>query len=125
VFVGLGLFSLLGCGASQNENVNSIARDFHDAMAAGDGAAACAVLAPVTRSELEQSVGTECRLAILEEKIPQAEGDAETAVFDTMARVEYGDDIVFLTRMPDGWRVLAAGCTPRAVGPDECLLKGA
>jgi len=91
--VGLGLVSLLGCGASQDENVNAVSRDFHDALAAGDGAAACAVLAPVTRSEREQSAGKECRIAVLEEELPQVEGDAETAVFDTMARIEYGDAV--------------------------------
>jgi hypothetical protein len=125
VWAGLCLTVLAGCAGSQDDTVREVAEGFHDAVAAGDGAAACAVLAPTTRDELEQSTGKECRAAILEEDLPDVTGDGDPDVFGSMAEVAYAGDTVFLTRLPDGWRVLAAGCTPQPVGPHECLVKGA
>ena len=93
-------------------------------MADGDGAAACALLAPTTRSELEQSTGKECAVAILEEA-PDAGGDGgDVQVFGVMAQVRWDGDTVFLTRMPDGWRVLAAGCVPRCEGAVRVRREG-
>jgi hypothetical protein len=104
--------------------VADVAREFHEAVAAGDGAATCGVLAPTTRSEVEQSAGKECAVAIIEEPIPGVSGAGSSSVFGTMAQVRYAGDVVFLTRMPSGWRVLAAGCVERAAGPADCLVKG-
>jgi hypothetical protein len=116
--------TLTGCGGSQDETVRDLARHFNDALAAGEGAAACDVLTPSTRDELEQSTGKACSEAVLEEPIPAVIGAGEVAVFGTMAQVDYAGDTVFLTRMPDGWKILAAGCAPRATGPYDCTLKG-
>lgn len=122
--LALGL-SLSGCGGSQDAAVADLAERFRGAVADGDGAAACALLAPATRGELEQSTGKECAAAILEEA-PGARGEGgDVQVFGTMAQVRGDGDTVFLTRMPDGWRVLAAGCAPRAKAPYECAVKGA
>ena len=122
--LALGL-SLSGCGGSQDTAVADQAERFHRAVADGDGSAACALLAPVTRSELEQSTGKECAVAILEEAPAARSEGGDVQVFGTMAQVRGDGDTVFLTRMPDGWRVLAAGCAPRAKAPYECAVKGA
>ncbi len=45
--------------------------------------------------------------------------------FGTMAQVRWGDEAVFLTRLPGGWRVLATGCAPRGDAPYDCAVKGA
>ena len=121
--LALGL-ALSGCGGSQDAAVRDLAEEFYGAVADGDGAAACALLAPTTRSELEQSTGKECAVAILEEP-PMLGGDGgDVQVFGVMAQVRRDGDTVFLTRMPDGWRVLAAGCAPRPTAPYDCACEG-
>ena len=117
--------ALAGCGGSQDETVRDLARHFHDAVAAGDGDAACDALTHATRYELSDSAGMSCEQAVLEEHLPTVIGNGEVSVFGTMAQVDYAADTVFLTRMPEGWRILAAGCMPRATGPYDCTLKGA
>jgi hypothetical protein len=113
--------SVSACGGSQDGAVTEVAGSVHR----GDGAAACATLAPTTRSELEQSSGKPCAAAILEEVSDDRGDGGDVQVFGSMAQVRWRDRAVFLTRMPDGWRVLAAGCVPRAVGPDDCAVTGA
>ena len=116
--------ALAACGGSEDAAVTNVAEEFYSAVAEGDGAAACALLTPGTRSELEQSSGKECPAAILEEA-PSTPGDGGVAeVFNTMAQVRWDGDTAFLARMPDGWRVLAVACEPRAVGPYDCKVKG-
>jgi hypothetical protein len=117
--------SLSACGGSQDAAVSEVAEGFYAAVEDGDGAAACALLVPATRDELEQSSGQECAAAILEE-VPLAHGDGGIVeVYDTMAQVRWDGDTAFLARLPDGWRVLAVACTPRDVGPYDCRVKGA
>ena len=112
-----------GCASSQDDAVTSTARDFYDALGAGDTGAACALLAPTTRSELETSSGRPCPEALAEEEIPPASDPSDVAAFGTMARVRLDGDTAFLTRFQDGWAVLSAGCTPRE-GTYDCVVKG-
>jgi hypothetical protein len=125
VLMALGLVGLVGCGGSQDVAVANAAEEFFFSVNRGEGSAACALLAPTTRSELEQSTGKECATAILEE-VSDVRGDhGDVEVFGTMAQVRWHRDAVFLTRTPDGWRVLAAGCVSRGDGPLDCVVKGA
>jgi hypothetical protein len=104
--------------------VSGVARDFYQAVDRGDGAAACTLLTPATRSELEQSSGKRCDVAILEEA-SDVRGDATVVeVFDSMAQVRWGEQAAFLTRMQDGWRLTALACTPRSEGPYDCKVTG-
>ena len=115
-----------GCGGSQYADATDTARAFYAAVSDKDGAAACDLLTPGTRDELEQSSGKVCSTAILEELKPAAPrngGDAE--VYGVMAQVHWWDETVFLTRMPGGWRVLAAGCQPIEGDPYDCVVEGA
>jgi hypothetical protein len=85
------------------------------------------VLAPSTRSELEQSAGKPCPEAILEEDVPEASDPTATEVFGTMAQVRYADETAFLTRSDQGWLVLAVACGSRPEGPErpyDCQVKG-
>ena len=125
MLVALAL-SISACGGSQDADATDTARTFYDALSAKDGAAACDLLTPGTRDELEQSSGKKCGVAILDELksgAPRDGGDVE--VYGVMARVHWWDETVFLTRMPDGWRVLAAGCKPIEGDPYDCVVKGA
>lgn len=97
---------------------------FATAVDQRDGAAACALLAPSTRTELEQSAGRRCARALLEELTGTGGDRSAVDVYGTMARVRQGEDTLFLTRMQDGWHVLAAGCTPRPHAMYDCVVKG-
>ena len=107
------------------------------ATAAGDAAqrfaaaveaqpvAACALLAPDTRQELENSSGP-CSQGITDAKLPEAGRVISVDVYgqDAMVRMEH--DTVFLALFGSGWRVTAAGCTPQEQDrPFSCELKGA
>ena len=45
-------------------------------------------------------------------------------VWGDTAQVHLAGDTVFLLRFPDGWRVSAAGCTPRGDAPYRCEVRG-
>ena len=117
--------SLTGCGGSQDNAAAETAEQFFHAVAHHEGAVACDLLTPATRSELEQSSGTSCAQAIVEELEGPRRDGGEVQVYGVMAQVRWPDGAVFLARMPDGWRVLAAGCTPHADDPYDCVVKGA
>jgi hypothetical protein len=105
----LGL-TVTACSGTDSGDVESTARDFYRALDAHDGAGACRLLAPPTRSEVEQSAGKPCAQAIVEERIGGATGSAHVEVYGTMGQVRWSEETTFLTRYDDGWRVLAAGC---------------
>lgn len=115
---------LSACGGAQDDPVRAAADAFYGAVTAGEGAAACDVLAPVTRSELEQSSGTTCAEAVLAEGVPSVGEPRRVEVFGTMAQISYAGEVAFLTRFDDEWRVLAAACTPTPIRYD-CSLQGA
>jgi hypothetical protein len=93
-------------------------------VADGDGDAACALLAPATRSELEQSAGKPCPDALIEEHLPQVDEPVAVDVFGTAGEVRYDAEAAFLARYDDGWRVVAAGCTPQPPHPYDCKVTG-
>jgi hypothetical protein len=61
---------------------------------------------------------------VLEEELPAAGEVTGTDVYGQWAQVRLTGDTVFLAVFPDGWRVVAAGCTPRPERPYDCVLKG-
>jgi hypothetical protein len=103
-----------------------VAESFTRALAVDDGAAACALLTPSTRDELEQSSGTSCDQAVLDEAVTDVGPRTSVDAYGTMAQVRFVRDTLFLTRFKSGWRVLAAACTPApAAGrPYDCQLQG-
>ncbi|MGQ5265261.1 hypothetical protein ACTWLT_31370 [Micromonospora sp. ZYX-F-536] len=95
-----------------------------NAVAAKDGAGACALLAPDTVAELEQSADKPCAEAILEEGLPEPGTVTASDVYGQRAQVRLSADTVFLASFPGGWHVVAAGCTARADKPYDCVLQG-
>ncbi len=114
-----------GCGSADTvSEVADVATRFHAALSHDDGAAACALLAPQTAGELEQSAQQPCPRAVLGEDLPPAGGVRTSRVFGTQGQVMLTGDTVFLAEFPDGWKVVAAGCTAREALPYDCLIKG-
>jgi hypothetical protein len=117
---------LAGCGPAGDraQAASAVATRLLAAAADRDGAAACAVLAPETTAELEESAGEPCPEAILGEDLPAPGPVARTAVYGQWAQVRLATDTVFLGVFPGGWRVVAAGCSPRGDRPYDCTLQG-
>jgi hypothetical protein len=115
---------LTGCGDSEDSAVEAVAGDLLEATTTGDGQAACKVLSPHTRDELEQSSGKPCERAILEESIGHDGTVRDAEVFETMAQVRFDDETVFLSKFDSGWLVVATACTPRPEGPYDCSVSG-
>ena len=123
--VAVACLAMAGCGVRET-GPQQVAEQLSGAVARGDGSAACALLAPPTRHELEQSSGSACSEAILEEGLPQPGAVDRTSVFGSMSQVGFVHDTFFLSRYPAGWRVLAAGCSAgaRSEAPYDCELRG-
>jgi hypothetical protein len=66
-----------GCASAGNPP-DRVVGDFAAAVGRGDGSEACRLLAPSTRSELEQSAGTPCATALLDE-VDEDMGEALSA----------------------------------------------
>jgi hypothetical protein len=126
VLPALVLAALTGCAAAggRGEAAASAVTRLLTAVQGKDGAGACALLAPDTASEVEQSGGKPCPEAILDEDLPQPGPVTGTAVYGQWARVRVGGDTVFLAAFPGGWRVVAAGCQSRGDRPYDCQVRG-
>jgi hypothetical protein len=111
-------------GHGEDQGPRYAATAFERAVEADDGAGACALLAPETRSELEQSAGSSCAQAIVQEDLPEAGAVDESSAFGTMAQVRFTSDTLFLSEFPGGWKVLAAGCAPVPRAPYDCSIQG-
>jgi hypothetical protein len=117
--VAAGGLLLSGCGSLGADEVRTVASDF----AGDDAAARCELLAPSTLASLTQDAPS-CESAI--QDVPLGSGRlVSVEVWGEEAQAKLADDTLFLTRTPDGWRVMAAACTPQgAERPYDCQLEG-
>ncbi|MGW1024473.1 hypothetical protein ACWD4J_12305 [Streptomyces sp. NPDC002577] len=119
-----------GCGAVGERRTAAMAAafDFERALRVRDGGAVCQVLAPGTREEVVQSAMKPCAQGVLDEEVPSADavpGAVQSVdVAGRQARVVFPADTLFLSEFPGGWKIVAAGCTPRTQRPYQCRLKG-
>ncbi|WP_246850035.1 hypothetical protein [Nocardioides xinjiangensis] len=119
---GAGALLLAACAGSQDAPARSAAQQLLRAVDTGDGSAACALLAPAARDELEQQSGRPCERAVLQEDLGSGSGAAHVEVYDSMAQVRLGADTVFLSRFDGRWLVVGAACTPVAGRPYDCSV---
>jgi hypothetical protein len=114
-----------GCGGDpEDAGPARAAQAFEDAVGAARGAAACELLAPETKSELEHSAGAACAEAILDEDLPEPDAFESAAAFGTMAIVRFAADTLFVSEFDGHWRVLAAGCAPLPHTAYDCAIQG-
>ncbi|GGN42786.1 ketosteroid isomerase-like protein [Actinoplanes campanulatus] len=113
---------LAGCASlgERSSAAEETARSFLQAVADGDGAAACGALAPETEAEIDAP----CEQSILSEALTAPSPVADSRVYGQSALVTFADDAVFLAVFRDGWRVVAAGCTSRGERPYDCRIQG-
>ena len=117
-----------GCGSAREASARSAAEAFSTALAGTDTAAACRLLAPTTRQQLESNAKTPCDQAVaqaLQQGDLQPGGAARaTAAYGGQAQVREAADTVFLSRFGNAWRVVAAGCQAQPGQPYECEVQG-
>ncbi|WP_250005811.1 hypothetical protein [Actinoplanes sp. M2I2] len=118
------VWAVAGCSSvgDREAAASEVATRLHAAVDAGDGAAACAILAPGTVESVAED--EPCPEAILDKDLPRPGTVVETSVYGQWAQVKLSDDTVFLGAFPGGWRVVAAGCTPQASRPYDCTVQG-
>jgi hypothetical protein len=100
------------------------AQAFHVATASGDGSAACSRLSARVVAELAQSARTPCEQAVLAADVPSASKVRDVQVWGGRGMVVLDHDVVFVAEFDGGWRVTAAGCSPRKDRPYDCSVKG-
>jgi hypothetical protein len=125
--VACSCWAVAGCsadGSPRSTAAGQAAARFAQVVT-GQPDAACALLAPDTRQELEDSSGP-CPQGIADVKLPDAGRVLSVDVFGLDAIVRLEHDTMFLALFDAGWRVTAAGCTPQEEDrPYDCHLKGA
>ena len=114
-----------GCGNDSDEReAGEAVTRFADAVARGDGQAACEELTEEAASSLDEEPGATCETEVVKLDVsPSAVADATIAV--TSGEVDLvGGGTFFLDETSQGWKVSAAGCEPRPGQPYDCQLEG-
>ena len=108
-----------GCGASaEKASVGRATTAFFAAIAAQQDDRACADLVRQAAQALATS-DSSCAEQI--GKLKLAGGTIRAVrVWGERAQVLLSGDTVFLTRVPQGWKVTAAGCRRQVKGPYDC-----
>ena len=113
------LTGLTGCGKGADEAaVRRATNAFFAAAAAHQDGRACADLAPQAAESLASS-DSSCADQIGKLKLTGGTIRA-VHVWGYRAQVVLTADTVFLSHLPQGWKVAAAGCRPQAKGPYDC-----
>ncbi len=119
---GLALSGCTGPGADQ---AGQVAQSFEQ-LVTSDPDQACDLLSEHTREAVEKAAKKSCAEALDDQGLP-AEGAVQTVeVYGHDARVLLENDVVFLARFAEGWKVTAAGCQAGAQpdGPFDCDVGG-
>lgn len=120
----LALPLLLGGCAASGAQPLSIATEFTDAVASGDGADACALLTQRAAADVEEQTGSPCAAGVVTLDLPSSAPSSAEA-WGGEAFAESTEAALFLTRDGDSWLVRAAGCVEAVVeAPFECIVDG-
>ena len=118
-----------GCGGGDPANPERTATAFTRAVGSGDAATACGLLSPDVRAAVGESAGGSCADALRESPPPSGTAVVRAERYGRQALVVTDDDTLFLSEFSDGWKVIGAGCTPRAASgtsalPYDCEISG-
>jgi hypothetical protein len=122
VLIG-SVVSIAGCATVGSREVGpeATAKAFRNALSTGQGSRACSLLSPAVIESIQETDGSACAQAVLAE--PTGVGGTRTVdVYGRQARVVLPDDTIFLSQFGREWRVIAAGCSPRAREPYDCAI---
>jgi hypothetical protein len=97
---------------------------FHQDAGGGELESACSMLAPATVEKLEGKEPGSCARQLERLGLDEAARVLDARSFGNSAQVILEGDTVFLTRSGSGWKITAAGCTPRGERPYDCELEG-
>lgn len=117
------LLALVGCTPAGQPDAEAAARAFTGALAAGDPGRACGLLSEEVRGQLESSAAQPCAAALARLALP-TDAPVSTEVWGSNAQVRTGGDTLFLAEFTAGWKVTAAGCSPRPEQPYDCRVEG-
>lgn len=122
--VGLGVLAA-GCTGPAADQAGQVAQSFAQ-LATSDTTQACELLSGHTREAVEKAAKKACPDALTDEDLPGESSVRLVDVYGHDARVSLDNDVVFLARFPEGWKVTAAGCTPGSSEdePFDCDVSG-
>ena len=128
IVTGLALYSALGIVRNSDDPAAGAAvSSFGQALKAGDGKRACALLTADAQSRVEDDRKKPCDEGILEIE-SDLEPDGEVAGIDVAENSAFvtdsGGGAFFLDKTSAGWRLSAAGCERQAGdAPYSCELE--
>jgi hypothetical protein len=113
-----------GCGSSaQSQPVLDVAIRFESALAAGDSQTACSLLAGAAVRRINDLRPEGCAAAL--STLGLAAGPPTSMqVWGDTAQAKTDHDTLFLRQLPEGWRIIGAGCTPHGKAPYQCKADG-
>ena len=117
------LYSASACTPVGQGAAQQAAETFQAAVAEQDSRTACGLLSDEARGSLEGASTRPCPEALAALRL--AGGPVRsTEVWGRNAQVVLEPGVLFLAQFRAGWRVTAAGCTPRSDQPYDCTVKG-
>jgi hypothetical protein len=124
VCLAAALTVLGGCGSSaQAQPVLDVAARFESALAANDSQTACSLLAGAAVRRINDLRPEGCAAALPALGLPTG-SPASVQIWGDTAQARSGQDTLFLRRLPEGWRITGAGCTPHGEAPYQCKADG-
>lgn len=123
VAVGVVAFLAVGAGCTPagQSAAWAAAGQFETALTDHDGEAACRLLSDEARHRLETASTRPCPAALEALSLPA--GPARSIqTWGGNSQVRLDGTVVFLAEFRAGWRVTAAGCTPRTDQPYDCVV---
>lgn len=121
---GLGALVLTGCTGLGAEEAGAAATTFVQQVSSSPDQA-CTLLSEQARQDLEDREKATCAQALPQLDLPPVSARRSVDVYEQHARVVLADDVLFLARFSDGWKVTAAGCEPQPDDePYDCEIGG-
>jgi len=121
ILVALVTAVVAGCTPTGESAAWATASQFETALAAQDHDAACRLLSDEARHRLEMASTRPCPAALAALSLPAGQARSiETWGGNSQVRLD--GSVLFLAEFRAGWRVTAAGCTPRPDQPYDCVV---